>query len=92
MVSYTLLLSVVYVSLATAVTTFDVCEAAMDIIHNALFTGQNTCRDVVPSYLARIKAVKPSLHAVISLNPDALSVADDMDNRIALANATGPLL
>ncbi|KAL2760017.1 hypothetical protein ACRALDRAFT_1067323 [Sodiomyces alcalophilus JCM 7366] len=91
MVSRNLLLSVFYASLAATTATFDVREATIDSIHNALFTRLTTCRHVVSSYIARIEALNPSLHAVISLNPDALSIADDMDNQIAFSNATGPL-
>ncbi|ROW10127.1 hypothetical protein VMCG_02096 [Cytospora schulzeri] len=70
---------------------FDVREATIDGIHNALFTGLTTCRGVVSSYLARIEALNPTINAFTTLNPDALSIADSMDLQVAQGNATGPL-
>lgn len=70
---------------------FDVREATIDSIHNALFTGITTCRDVVASYLARIEAFNPTINAIVSLNAEALSLADGMDLQIAQGNATGAL-
>lgn len=70
---------------------FDVREATIDGIHNALFTGLTTCRYVVTSYLARIEAFNPTINAIISLNPEALSIADGMDLQIAHGNASSPL-
>lgn len=70
---------------------FDVREATIDSIHNALFTGLTTCRGIVSSYLARIEALNPTINALTALNPDALSVADSMDLRISQGNATEPM-
>lgn len=71
---------------------FDVREATIDGIHNALFTGLTTCREIVSSYLARIEAFDPTINAITTLNPEALSVADGIDVQISQGNTTGPLL
>lgn len=71
---------------------FDVREATIDSIHNALFTGLTTCRDIVSLYLARIEAFDPIINALTVLNTDALSIADGIDLQIAQGNTTGPLL
>ncbi|KAK8069684.1 amidase signature enzyme [Apiospora phragmitis] len=69
--------------------TFDVREATIDGVHNALFTSLTTCRAVVSAFLSRIEAFNPTINAIISLNPDALSLADDLDRDLAAGNATG---
>ncbi|KAK7942853.1 uncharacterized protein PG986_011966 [Apiospora aurea] len=68
---------------------FDVREATIDGVHNALFTGMTTCRAVVSSFISRIEAFNPTINAIISLNPDALSLADDLDGDLSAGNATG---
>ena len=70
---------------------FDVREATIDGIHNAIFTRLTTCREVVSSYMARIEAFNPTINAIIGLNSDALAIADELDNQLALGNSTGLL-
>ncbi|KAH6648103.1 amidase signature domain-containing protein [Truncatella angustata] len=70
---------------------FDAREATIDGVHNALFTGLTTCRGVVSSFLSRIETFNPTINAIISLNPDALSVADELDRSLAAGNVTGKL-
>ncbi|KEY67399.1 hypothetical protein S7711_08879 [Stachybotrys chartarum IBT 7711] len=87
------LLSATYTSLATASCSlpFDVRESSIEGIHNALLTGLTTCRDIVSSFIARIEEFNPTVNAIVSLNPNALDVADDLDARIASGNTTGAL-
>ncbi|KAI4604274.1 hypothetical protein KJ359_000405 [Pestalotiopsis sp. 9143b] len=70
---------------------FDGREATIDGVHNALFTGLATCRGVVSSFLSRIEAFNPAVNAVLSLNPDALARADELDTALAAGNVTGRL-
>lgn len=70
---------------------FDVREATITSVHDALFTHSTTCRDIVSSFIARIEEFNPSINAVISLNPSALSTADHLDQRLAAGNITGAL-
>lgn len=70
---------------------FDGREATIDGVHNALFTGLATCRGVVSSFLSRIEAFNPVVNAVLSLNPDALARADELDMALAAGNVTGRL-
>ncbi|KAK6851261.1 amidase signature enzyme [Apiospora arundinis] len=60
---------------------FDVREATVDGVHHALFTGITTCRAVVSGFLSRIEAFNPTINAIISLNPEALSLADGLRPR-----------
>lgn len=70
---------------------FDAREATVESVHNALFSSLTTCRAVVSAFIARVEEFNPVVNAVITLNPDALSVADDMDLQLATGNATAPL-
>ncbi|OIW31185.1 amidase signature enzyme [Coniochaeta ligniaria NRRL 30616] len=70
---------------------FDAREATVEGIHNALFNGLTTCRAVVSAFIARIEEFNPVVNAIIALNPDALSIADDMDLQLAAGNVTAPL-
>jgi Asp-tRNA(Asn)/Glu-tRNA(Gln) amidotransferase A subunit family amidase len=70
---------------------FDAREATVEGVHNALFSGLTTCRAVVSAFIARIEEFNPVVNAIITLNPEALSIADDMDLQLATGNATAPL-
>lgn len=72
-------------------TPFDAREATISSVHSALFSGLTTCRAVVSAFIARIEAHNPLINAIIALNPDALSIADSLDESLASGNATGPL-
>jgi Asp-tRNA(Asn)/Glu-tRNA(Gln) amidotransferase A subunit family amidase len=70
---------------------FDAREATIDSVHQALYSGLSTCREVVSSFIARIEAHNNQTNAIITLNPNALSVADSLDEQLSAGNATGPL-
>ncbi|KAK4649540.1 uncharacterized protein QC761_119880 [Podospora bellae-mahoneyi] len=70
---------------------FDVREASIDSVHNALFTQITTCREIVSAFIARVEEFNPTVNAIISLNPEALSIASKLDERIAAGNVTGSL-
>jgi amidase len=65
---------------------FTVVEATINDIQAALAAGQVSCREVVQAYLDRIARYdKPrGINAIILINPNALSRADEVD--VALAN------
>ena len=44
-----------------------------------LKSGEISSRQIVESYLAKVKEIDPKIHSVIELNPDALAIADQMD-------------
>ena len=71
--------------------TFDVRESTIEGVHNALFSGLASCRSIVESFVARVEAYNPTINAIITLNPDALSIADSKDKALAAGNATGLL-
>ncbi|KAF1849233.1 amidase signature enzyme [Cucurbitaria berberidis CBS 394.84] len=70
---------------------FDAREATIDSVHHALYSGLSTCREVVSSFLARIEARNTLTNAILTLNPNTLALADELDEQLAAGNATGPL-
>jgi amidase len=73
---------------------FELMEATIADIHDAYRHGQLTCRELVQQYLDRIAAYDqqgPSLKALITVNPRALEVADELDRQHKLSGLTGPL-
>ena len=60
-------------------------------MHNALFSGLTSCRSIVEGFIARIEAYNPSINAIITLNSNALAVADNMDLALTAGNTTGAL-
>ncbi|ETI22555.1 hypothetical protein G647_06631 [Cladophialophora carrionii CBS 160.54] len=72
-------------------TPIDVREATIASLHSSLFSGLTSCRDIVSAFIARIQHFNPDINAIISLNPEALSIADKLDDALSQGNATGPL-
>ncbi|KAF2689090.1 amidase signature enzyme [Lentithecium fluviatile CBS 122367] len=91
-VSITVAAGLLFSSFATAQNMpFDAREATIDSVHHSLYTGLSTCREVVSAFLARIEAYNNRINAIITLNPNALDIADSLDDSLAAGNATGPL-
>ena len=60
----------------------------------AMQSGRLTARSLASQYLSRIAAIDkrgPRLNSIIELNPDALSIAADMDRERAAGKLRGPL-
>jgi Asp-tRNA(Asn)/Glu-tRNA(Gln) amidotransferase A subunit family amidase len=73
---------------------FELMEATIADIHDAYRQGQLSCRELVQQYLDRIAAYDkqgPALKAIITVNPHALEVADELDSRYRRSGLTGPL-
>jgi len=70
---------------------FDPVEATIDTVHEAIFTHGTTCHQIVSAFLARIHAINPKINALICLNPDALSDANNLDGTLQRGNKPGPL-
>lgn len=63
---------------------FDVMEATIADIHDALASGTITCRELVKTYMMRISTYDksgPAFNSIISINPDALRLAEEIDSR-----------
>lgn len=62
--------------------------------HAAMLAGDLTARDLVAACLARIDACDkrgPAINAVITVNPRALELADELDAKLRRRGLTGPL-
>lgn len=70
---------------------FDVVEAGIPQLQQALAEGRVSSRELVRAYLARIEQQQPRLNAAASLNPRALDEADRLDRERAQGRLRGPL-
>lgn len=72
---------------------FDVVEATIGDIQQALTDGQTSCRSIVQSYINRIALYDQSsgLNAITLINPDVLARADAIDRALAAGDSLGPL-
>ncbi len=79
---------------ASAAESFDLEEATLTDLQVGFGSGKYTARTVAEWYLARIDSLDkkgPKVNSVIELNPDALSIADELDRERASKGARGPL-
>jgi amidase len=73
---------------------FDIFEASITDLQDALSSGKVTSRQLVQAYLARIAAYDqagPRLNAIVALNPHALAEADALDRERRTKGPRGPL-
>jgi amidase len=73
---------------------FELDEITVADLQAGMKSGKYTSRAIVEKYLARIDAVDkhgPALNSVLEVNPDALSIADDLDRERQAKGARGPL-
>ncbi|HEV7976562.1 amidase family protein [Amycolatopsis sp.] len=73
---------------------FELMEATIADIHDAYHNGRLTCRQLVQHYLDRIAAYDkqgPALTAIITVNPRALKIADELDRQYRRSGLTGTL-
>ena len=74
--------------------TWEIVEASIPELQDAMADGRVTSRQLVERYLARIDAYDhqgPSLNAMISLNPAAVAEAEALDRERAQTCPRGPL-
>src|SRR6188768_2536683 len=79
---------------AEAVAEFTLEEADISSLQQRMKRGELTARQICEQYLTRIQEIDqsgPKLNAVIELNPDALSIADERDRERAAGQIRGPL-
>lgn len=74
-------------------TTLDLMDITIPELQQALTEGRVTSEELVQMYLDRIDAYDDSLdlNSIISINPDALETARELDAERAAGNIRGPL-
>lgn len=70
---------------------YEVNEVPLAEVSAALQKSLTTSTALVQSYLNRIQTIDKTLHSVIEVNPDALSVAADLDRERKAGRVHGPL-
>ncbi len=70
---------------------FDLEDATVAELQDAMRTGARTARSICAAYLARIAQLDPQLHSVLETNPDALAIADRLDAERKANRVRGPL-
>ncbi len=76
------------------VSPFDLDETSISELSERLTSGELTCRAITEMYLGRIEALNtngPRLYAVLETNPDALQIADELDQELQAQGPRGPL-
>jgi amidase len=76
---------------AVKVVPFDVVEKSIPEMRAAMEQKRLTSRDLVTQYLTRIAMYEDKLHAAITVNPNALKEADQLDKERAEGHVRGPL-
>src|SRR5258708_33808071 len=73
---------------------FEIDEITIDDLQKALQSGQYSSRRLTEKYLSRIHEIDktgPMLNSIIELNPDALLIADTLDQERKSKGPRGPL-
>ncbi len=73
---------------------FELDETTVAALQASMESGERTARSITEMYLARIEQTNrqgPELRAIIETNPDALSIADELDAERAASGPRGPL-
>ncbi len=79
---------------APALPPFELEEATVAGLQEAMKAGRHTAWSLAEAYLARIEALErgtPALASVIEVNPDALAIADALDRERREKGPRGPL-
>ena len=66
-------------------------EATIPELQGLMASGQLSSKDLVKGYLRRIASLNPLLHSVIETNPNAVSIAQHLDNERRRGHVRGPL-
>jgi amidase len=66
-------------------------EATAAALQARMAAGLLTSRALTEAYLARIRAIDPLLQSVLEVNPDALAIADGLDQERKQKGPRGPL-
>ncbi len=75
-------------------TTFELEEVSLSELRDGMASGKWTAKQITEQYLARIEAINtqgPALRAVLETNPDAIAIAEALDEERRQGKVRGPL-
>jgi amidase len=73
---------------------FELAEKTIAQLQEGMNSGEHTARSLTEKYLARIEQIDksgPRVNSVIEVNPDAVSIADELDKERKEKRPRGPL-
>jgi amidase len=73
---------------------FELDEMTVGDLQKGMASGKHTAHSITQKYLDRINEIDkqgPAINAVIELNPDALAIANELDNERKAGKVRGPL-
>src|SRR5438093_3156740 len=73
---------------------FELDELTVDDMQRGMASGKYTSQSITRKYLDRIDDIDkrgPAINSIIELNPDALSIANDLDKERKAKGVRGPL-
>src|SRR6476659_8176903 len=79
---------------AAPVKPFEFEETTIADLQEAMRSGRHTARSIAEAYVERIRNVDkegPAVNSVIELNPDAIAIADKLDQERRAGQVRGPL-
>ena len=69
----------------------DLMEATISDLQATMQSGQMSAEDIAIKYLARIKEIDPRINSILELNPDALEIAEGLDNERKAGKIRSPM-
>src|SRR5262245_19798665 len=76
---------------ASAAGDFDFVEKSIPELQAAMASGEVSSKNLVKGYLRRIASLNPLLNSVIETNPNAVAIAQHLDNERRHGHVRGPL-
>ena len=79
---------------ASELSPFELDEVSIDTLQDGMKSGKYTSRSITEKYLQRIEDIDrhgPKINSVIEVNPDALGIAESLDQERKEKGARGPL-
>jgi amidase len=69
----------------------DLVDVSIANLQAAMTSRRTTSREITSGYIERIRRLDPQLHSVIEVNPDALAIAEALDDERRAGHQRGPL-
>jgi amidase len=69
----------------------ELVDVSIAQLQAAMTARRTTSREITSDYLERIRRLDPKLHSVIETNPEALDIAEDLDEERHKGHVRGPL-